>query len=88
MSQSCTNVVRKMEQATLITFELLLHFPLEDSIQQLKAIREDIMLLETITINRLTPFSAADFFNIDFTTIFTIISSVSSVVILVMQGFH
>jgi hypothetical protein len=77
-----------MEQATLITFELLLHLPLEDSIQQLKAIREDVLLLETITINRLTPFSAADFLNIDFTTIFTIISSVSSVVILVMQGFH
>ncbi|RZC33389.1 hypothetical protein BDFB_001410, partial [Asbolus verrucosus] len=82
IASSCSNVMQSMKQAAIIGFELMLYVPLDSNSQEAKSIEEDLIFLETVVINRLTNFVAAGFFTVDFQTIFAMLSSVSSVVIL------
>jgi hypothetical protein len=75
-----------MKQASFLGWELLLCLPLDVNYGK-KSLEKDLIDFETIVTNRLTVFSAAGLFDVDFNVVFTTLSSVSSILILVMQIF-
>ncbi|EFA01381.1 uncharacterized protein LOC107397547 [Tribolium castaneum] len=88
ISSVCTDTVLEMKQATFIAWQLILKLPIDNEYDnKYMDIEEGLIFVQTITLNRLTHFSAAGFFTVDFTVMFSLISSVSSVVILIIQLF-
>jgi hypothetical protein len=86
VSSTCTQTVRKMKQASFMGWELLLCLPLDVTYGK-KNLEKDLIYFETIVTNRFTAFSAAGLFDVDLKVVFSILSSVSSILILVMQLF-
>ncbi|XP_044266142.1 uncharacterized protein LOC123012353 [Tribolium madens] len=86
ISSVCEDTVCEMKQATFIGLQLVLNLPIENE-DKFKDVEKGLIFVQTITLNRLTRFSAAGFFTVDFSVMFSLISSVSSVVILIVQIF-
>lgn len=71
-----------MKQSALCSFQLALTLPftLYKTKEEID-IEEDVILLESLTIHRLSKFSAAGFFHVDFSTIFSMLGCVSAFVL-------
>lgn len=68
-----------MKQATYICYNLIL------KIDNLQDFKKQAILLGSLTTHGITHLSAAGFYNVDFTSMFIVLSSVSSLLILVRQ---
>lgn len=72
-----------MKETTLLSFQLSLSLPFNRyKTKEEECVEQNVILLETLSFNRFKQFSAAAFFGVDFSPIFSMVGCVSAFVLL------
>lgn len=85
LASTCDATIREAQKTPIITYKLLQTLPLESSDPLERDLREDLLLLSEQTSLRTPSFSAAGFFTVDYTMLFTLLGSVTSYLIVLIQ---
>ncbi|XP_063913685.1 uncharacterized protein LOC135130261 [Zophobas morio] len=89
ISATCSSAVYAMKQTSFIVWKVLVSLRSVNSGDKHKTsiFEEDLILFAAISTNGMATFSAAGFYNVDFSVLFSMLSFISAFVILSMQLF-
>ncbi|GJQ69283.1 hypothetical protein Trydic_g6420 [Trypoxylus dichotomus] len=79
------STVLEIQNTSRLSYKLLQYIPCDTSNMMLEEMREDLVLLSEQMSLRTPSFSAAGFFSIDYTMLFTLLSSITSYLVVLIQ---
>lgn len=85
IASSCNSALNEAEKVGKTTFKLLQDIPEFKMTENEEMLREELLVLAQQALMNCPHFTAAGFFNVDYTMLYNILGSVTSYVVVIVQ---